>query len=197
MNAMNILSKASMNHLYCEEKPLSGGSNDTSPVQCESLPDPSVDPAFFRAAMGRFATGVTVVSFRVDSVAAGMTANAFMSVSMAPPLVLVSVRREARLAASVRIGDRYGINVLAESQRELSAHFGGKPSDAITNPFDEALAAPRLHGCLAYALARVVDIHGAGDHLLYIGEVEQLHCEADHAPLIFYRGTYGRLGATA
>ena len=82
------------------------------------------DGKTLRACMGLFATGVTVVTYLADGVQTGMTANAFMSVSLDPPLVLVSVRANSRFNNWVRPGVRYGINFLTESQRPLSMHFG-------------------------------------------------------------------------
>jgi len=157
----------------------------------------AVDPALFRAVMRRFATGVTVVSHRRDDgTPAGMTANAFLSVSMTPPLVLVSVRRQSAFNAQVGLGGRYGVNFLAEHQQQLSAHFGGRRDERLQPPFFAgAHGVPLLQGSLAHAVARVVDVHPAGDHLLVIGEVEQLQCGAEAPPLIFYGGAYKQLHA--
>ncbi|MEO7431002.1 MAG: flavin reductase family protein [Dokdonella sp.] len=156
---------------------------------------PPVDPRVFRDVMGRFATGVTVVSFIREGSPAGMTVNAFMSVSMAPPLVLVSVRREASFNAFVKVGDRYGVNVLSEAQQHLSAYFSSRPVEGVSVPFKDCGGTPLLEGSLAQVVARVVDIHEAGDHLLHIGEVEHLWHGAEATPLIFFTGKYKHIDA--
>jgi flavin reductase (DIM6/NTAB) family NADH-FMN oxidoreductase RutF len=159
----------------------------------EGRPRSAIDPAFFRAAMGRFATGVTVITYWCDGEPAGMTANAFMSVSLAPPLVVLSVRSAARFAAKVGRGDHYGVNVLTEAQDPLSSHFGGKPQQNIDIGFLRETAVPLIDACLAHAVARVVDVHVAGDHLLYVGELEHLSMGSDARPLLFWGGRYERL----
>jgi len=149
-----------------------------------------IDPKLFRDVMGHFATGVTVVSYLCEGEPRGMTANAFMSVSLDPPLALVSVRRAARFAAAMSRGNTFGVNFLLESQQALSAHFGGRPCDDLSSPFDDHNGTPLLHDSLAQMALRVVDVHAAGDHLLYIGEVEHMALGLDRKPLVFYNGTY-------
>lgn len=149
----------------------------------------------FRAVMRRFATGVTVVSHLREGQPAGMTANAFLSVSMTPPLILVSVRRQSFFTAQVALGDRCGVNFLAEHQQDLSAHFGGRFDASLSPRFFDWQGTPLLEGSLAHIVARVNDIHPAGDHLLYIAEIEHLRCGHEAPPLIFYSGNYKRLHA--
>lgn len=156
-----------------------------------------MDPTLFRSTMGKFATGVTVVTFVADGAPAGMTANAFTSVSMDPPLVLVSVRAASRFNRCVAAGTRYGINFLAESQADLSAHFGGRPVDALAPPFVHHDGTPLLDGSLAQLLVRAVDVHAAGDHLLYISEVERIRLGEQRKPLIFHGGKYRQVHAHA
>jgi len=151
-----------------------------------------LDAARFRSAMGKFATGVCVVSYLLEGRPAGMTASAFMSVSLDPPLVLVSVRNQSRLLTSVTVGDRYAVNVLARHQDQVSDHFGGRPSDATPCAFQHSHGAPVIDDCLAAIVARVVDLHPAGDHTLVIGQVEHLE-ERAAAPLIYFGGRYRRL----
>lgn len=148
------------------------------------------DPKLFRDVMGHFATGVTVVSYLCDGEPRGMTANAFMSVSLDPPMAMISVRRAARFTAAVAKGDRFGVNFLLESQQGLSAHFGGRPAHDLPSPFENRNGTPLLCESLAQMTLRTVDVHEAGDHLLYIGEVEQLSLGQDRKPLVFYSGSY-------
>ena len=156
----------------------------------------TIDPKLFRHVMGHFATGVTVLTYRGERKPAGMTANAFMSVSMEPPLVLVSVRQESRFAASVNISGRYGVNFLLERQQDLSSHFGGRPIADLPSPFVEDADVPLLRDCMAQVVARVVDVYPAGDHLLYIGQIESLSLGEERKPLIFYSGKYERVDTT-
>jgi flavin reductase (DIM6/NTAB) family NADH-FMN oxidoreductase RutF len=143
--------------------------------------------------MGLFATGVTVVTYLADEKPSGMTANAFMSVSLDHALVLVSVRSDSLFDQWIKHGVRYGINFLTESQRSLSMHFGGRPADGLEPPFKFEGGTPLLDGSLAQIVVRTVDVHLAGDHNLYIGEVEYVRFgERDH-PLVFYTGKYRQI----
>ena len=161
----------------------------------QPLAQPAIDAKVLRATMGMFATGVTVVTYRLDGQPAGMTANAFMSVSLEPPLVLVSVRNSSRFNQWVEVGVRFGINFLAEDQRALSAHFGGSPQDDLELPFGEHDGTPLLEGSLVQLVARAVDVHPAGDHVLYIGELEYVRHGAQRRPLVFYSGKYQQMHA--
>src|SRR5579859_2827722 len=143
-------------------------------MRMEPVPTPTIDPLAFRATMGRFATGVTVVTVGAADDMHGMTANAFLSVSLNPPLVLVSVDNRARMSQQLVLGTRYGVNILSEKQEQLSRHFGGRPQEGIHIPFVWHDAAPLIEGCVAHIVARVIAIHSAGDHALYIGHVEYL-----------------------
>jgi flavin reductase (DIM6/NTAB) family NADH-FMN oxidoreductase RutF len=163
----------------------------------DASPAHAVDPDLFRHVMGRFATGVTVVSFLCDGVPAGMTVNAFLSVSLTPPLVLVSVRKVSRFVGHVRLGARFGINILSEQQRHLGPHFASQPEQEVKARFSDHAGTPLLDGSLAQIIARVVDIHPAGDHLLFIAAIEFLAHGAEAQPLIFFSGRYKQIHAHA
>jgi flavin reductase (DIM6/NTAB) family NADH-FMN oxidoreductase RutF len=169
------------------------GENDQSGPADPSEKPAHLDAKTLRACMGLFATGVTVVTYLAGESASGMTANAFMSVSLEPPLVLISVRNSSRFNQWVRRGVRYGINFLAESQRSLSMHFGGTPTDGLEAPFKSEHGTPLLEGSLAQIVARTVDVHPAGDHRLYIGEVEYVRFGEREHPLVFYTGKYRQI----
>jgi len=156
-----------------------------------------IDARLFRSTMGRFATGVTIVSVAHDDGRIhAMTVNAFLSVSLDPPLVLVSLNNQSRMTAHLRPGKSYGINVLAASQEQLSRHFGGRPIEGLETPWlpPQAAGAPLLDGSVAHIVARVVDIHVAGDHTLYIGQVEHLQYW-EQRPLLFFSGKYKQIEA--
>ncbi len=159
-----------------------------------SEPTSLIDPATFRAAMGRFATGVTIVSTEVDESVHGMTANAFLSVSLDPPLILVSIATRARMHGHLAVGQPFGVSVLAEAQQTLSNHFAGRVEAASAVAWTWQADAPLLVGASAQIAARVVAAHPAGDHTLFIGQVEYL-AHDEQRPLIFHAGRYAQLAA--
>lgn len=162
------------------------------------MPDSTlIDPGLFRATMGRFATGVTVVTVLHDENQwHAITANAFLSVSLDPSLVLVSVDKRSRMNEHLHMGSCYGVNVLAASQEDYSRHFGGRPIEGLRVNWLPRLddGPPLLDGCVSHLIARVVDIHSAGDHTLYIGSVEYLRYW-ERRPLLFFSGKYKQIEA--
>jgi flavin reductase (DIM6/NTAB) family NADH-FMN oxidoreductase RutF len=145
----------------------------------------------FRQIMGRFATGVTVVTTVERDVVHGMTANGFLSVSLRPPLVLVSLGR-CRMNEMLPRSGRYGVSVLAHDQQHFAAHFAAQKSSPIEPAFLWQDGLPLLEGALAHLGCRVVDVHRAGDHVLWIGEVEYTN-HRDDEPLLFYTGRFGTM----
>ena len=154
-----------------------------------------LDSRMFRNVMGRFPTGVAVVTFLREGESAGITVNSFLPVSTDPPLVLVSLRRESSVIGHLDIGDRYGVNFLSEAQQALGAHFAGSPVAGLSVDFSQQHGVPLIPACLAHIVARIVDVHEAGDHFLYIAAVEYLWQGPEAQPLIFYSGRYKQLHA--
>lgn len=153
-----------------------------------------VSPAAFRDALGRFASGVTVVTIPHAGDPAGVrgiTANAFMSVSLEPPLVLVSIGKKARAHEPLLTAQRYGVSILGQDQAALSNHFAGFDDSAVPS-FTELDGLAVLEGALAQLVCRVVNRVEAGDHTLFIGQVEAL-TTAEGSPLLYFRGRYGEL----
>jgi flavin reductase (DIM6/NTAB) family NADH-FMN oxidoreductase RutF len=155
----------------------------------------SVDPDTFRAAMGRFATGVTVVTTR-DAAGAdcGMTVSSFTSVSLHPPLVLVCIGHDASMYSAIMESDTFGVSVLAHGQEAISRHFAD--TDALRF---EGIGFTRgesgvalLEDALAWIECEVVERVEAGDHTIVIGQVQWASAHADH-PLLYYRGGYAQL----
>jgi flavin reductase (DIM6/NTAB) family NADH-FMN oxidoreductase RutF len=144
-----------------------------------------------RQVMGRFATGVTVVTTADGDAIHGMTANAFLSVSLTPPLVLISLGR-CRMAEMLPRTGRYGVSVLSDDQEHLAAHFAGQRPSPSGPAFTFHDGLPFLDGALAHLGCRVVDVHPAGDHVLWTGQVEHLYCQ-DGRPLLFYTGRFRTL----
>lgn len=163
------------------------------------LTDVARDPATFRRVMGQLATGVTLITAQAGTVQHGMTANAVISVSLEPMLVLISVRREARMVAVLREAGHFVINILARDQEPIARHFAGQP---VLEPRPELPIEPwegglRLAGCLAAIACRVVDWLPGGDHWLVVGEVTALALGEPGAPLLYYGGQYRTLAPAA
>ncbi len=152
------------------------------------------DPALaFRRTLGMFATGVTVLTTRVGEQVHGMTANAFMSVSLRPPLVLVSIDRRARMGALLHEGTRFGVSVLEARQTGLSDRFAGRIADDLPEAtFEVVHETPLVEGALAHLVARVVRSYWGGDHSLFLGQVDFARY-GEGRPLLFHGGRYERL----
>ena len=162
--------------------------------ELEIAGEPGQDPAAaFRRTLGLFATGVTVVTTQHADQVHGMTANAFMSVSLRPPLIVISVDRRARMHALLNEGRRYGISVLADEQRALSDRFAGRaPEGTEEVEFDLVHETPLVRGALAHLVARVVRSYWGGDHSLFVGQVEYARY-GEGQPLLFHGGRYEHL----
>src|SRR5580693_2659137 len=153
----------------------------------------------FRKAMGCFATGVTIITLDLEGEVHGMTANAFASVSLDPPLVLVCVEQSARTHAHLHAKKRFGVNVLAENQRVISeyyarpVHVHEDAEEAVARFERTAQGTPILHGALAYLECRLQSAQEAGDHTIFIAEVEDVVVRQGE-PLLFFRGKYRKIG---
>ena len=160
----------------------------------------SLDSADFRRAMGRFATGVTIVTVDLDGEVHGMTANAFASVSLDPMLVLVCVDHTTRTHAHLHAKKRFGVNVLREDQRAISEYYA-RAERTEENAEVEAGArfertkhgTPMLQRSLAYLECRLRSAEVAGDHTIFIAEVEDVVVR-EGEPLLFFRGGYRKVG---
>ena len=150
------------------------------------------NPRELRDSLARFATGVTVVTALENGETHGMTANAFMSVSLDPPLVLVSLDNRSHMHRVLPLAGRYGISVLAEDQKAVSDHFAGRATEDTNIQFISRAGTVLLDGAVAYFAVRVVDVHPAGDHTLYVGSVEYFEFR-DDKPLLIYAGKYRQL----
>ena len=140
-----------------------------------------------------FATGVTVLTARVGEQVHGMTANAFMSVSLRPPLVLISIDRRAKMGALLHEGTRFGVSVLEARQTGLSDRFAGRVADDPPEAtFELVHETPLVEGALAHLVARVVRSYWGGDHSLFLGQVEFARY-GEGRPLLFHGGRYERL----
>jgi len=152
----------------------------------------AVDPALFRKVMGSFATGVTVISTEIRGEIRGMTANAFMSGSLDPPLCVVSVGKRARLHPCLIEAGHFGVSILAKDQEKLSTHFSGGPVADLAPQFVTVGRTPVLTHAAATIAAEVVAQHDCGDHTLFIGRIVHLAAHA-RPPLAVHEGRYASL----
>lgn len=155
-----------------------------------------MDTRLLRNALGRFTTGVTIITCRAaDGGYIGLTANSFNSLSLSPPLVLWSLRNVSPNLAAFSAAPSFAINVLTEAQVDLSRRFAAAEEDRFAEGAWAlgAHGAPVLAGCAAVFECRTVQQQPAGDHRLFIGEV--LACEENNLPpLLFQAGHYRLLG---
>ncbi len=155
------------------------------------------DDRTFRSALGRFATGVIVLTAGPTRTPHAMTANAFMSGSLAPPLVVVSVGRETRMHARLAGEGRFGVSILGQAQEPASRHFAGQTVQGFAPAFGRLAGVPVLADAAVALAARIEGSYGCGDHTLFVGEVEDLAVYEAAAPLLYYEGRYATLQTLA
>ena len=153
-----------------------------------------VDPENYRRALRRFASGVTVVTVDHEGELHGMTASSFASVSLEPPLILVCLDQTSRTRALILEKGTFAVNVLADDQEGISRSFSRRG----TKPYDElphhpgATGDPLLDGAISWLECRLAQMHPAGDHDIFVGEV--LACgDRDGTPLLYYDQKYRSL----
>jgi flavin reductase (DIM6/NTAB) family NADH-FMN oxidoreductase RutF len=153
----------------------------------------------FRKAMGCFATGVTIITIDQEGEVHGMTANAFTAVSLDPVLILVCVDQRARTHAHLHARKRFGVNVLSSAQQAISEYYARSSEthqhaeDAGARFDRTAHGTPALQGALAYLECRLHSTQAAGDHTIFIAEVEEVKVR-DGDPLIYFRSRYRDIG---
>jgi flavin reductase len=155
----------------------------------------------FRRALGVFATGVTVITTRGagEEDLYAMTANAFSSVSLDPPLVLVCVVQGSAGSETIARNEVFAVNILSAEQEAISTFFAKRDRPRGQEAFREiphssaVTGAPILHGIVAYLDCRLAASHVAGDHVIFIGEVVALGVDDEARPLLFHGGRYSRV----
>jgi len=153
-----------------------------------------MDAREFRNAMGQFATGVIVVSTEVDGQAHAMTANAFMSGSLQPPLILVSVAHSARMHERIIASERFAVSVLGAEQQGISNHFAGRPDGVAIPDFDRLDGLPVIAGAMVQVATTLQHHYPCGDHTLFVGRVSGLQQrQPSEHPLLFQAGRYQAL----
>ena len=155
-----------------------------------------VSPDTFRHLLGAFASGVTVMTTREPGgTAAGMTASAFCSLSLSPPLVLVCVAHESGFHDTLRAAQQFAVNILAEDQAALSERFAGTWTERFTGvvmAVDRPDRPPLIGGTAGYLLCETVDVHPGGDHAIFVARVVGGEAHG-RPPLLHVHGTYRRL----
>jgi 3-hydroxy-9,10-secoandrosta-1,3,5(10)-triene-9,17-dione monooxygenase reductase component len=150
------------------------------------------DPARLRSAMGRFPTGVTVVTALTEAGPAGLAANAVNSLSLDPPLMLACLDRGSRTLRAVEAAGRFGINVLGVDGAELVRAFGSKVpvhEKWAGVGWSESRGIPLLDGAIVWIACELRDVVSGGDHVSVTGEVIDV-AEREGDPLLFHRGEY-------
>lgn len=156
--------------------------------------EPLISPEHFRAVLGHFCTGVTVVTALDDAEPVGFTAQSFSSLSLDPPLVVVCPGKGSTSWPRIEAAGSFCVNVLSEEQEELCRGFAMRGADKFAgigySPAPRT-GAPVLTGALAWVDCRLETIHDGGDHLIVVGRVLDLGVH-EGKPLLFYRGGFGR-----
>lgn len=153
--------------------------------------NPALDPKTFRRCLGQYPTGVCVITTRHRQQRVGMAVNSLASVSLDPPLVLWSIRRESRSLESFLQAPLFAVNVLAAHQWEVSRRFGGTQADRFAgDPWvDSSSGLPLLDGALAHLECERTAVHAGSDHRIVVGRV--LRCARfEGQPLVFAQGSY-------
>ncbi|MHA6260447.1 flavin reductase family protein [Sporosarcina sp. CAU 1771] len=147
-----------------------------------------MDTKEFRDCMGRFATGVTVVTCETDQGTHGFTANSFTSVSLDPPLVLVSVDRTTKAVDFLK-DNTFTVNILKENQQDTAMHFAGRIFDKPPFTFEKGKYGDRIQDALAYVDCEPWATYDGGDHVIYVGKVTSMEFD-DGNPLAYYKGKF-------
>lgn len=157
-----------------------------------AVPGQQTDQRLLRNTLGNFATGVAVVTYESRGGFHGVTVNSFTSVSMDPPLLLISLMRSSR-ALPFLMERPFAVNILGDGQLKTALQFAGKPQAEHQMEWVTGEGAPRINDSLAFFQCTPWAGHDGGDHVLVLGEVHSFGQRDESAPLLFYRGQWGEL----
>lgn len=143
----------------------------------------------FKQAMSKFATGVTIITTEVDAKPHGMTANAFMSVSLNPKLVLISIMEKSSTLNKIKESGRFAVNILSEQQIDLSKQFASREKNIENVSFEYLDGLPVIPNALAQVVCDVKSEYIEGDHTLFVGQVTDIRI-TDGEPLIYSGSKY-------
>lgn len=164
----------------------------------EESPLPVIDPVDYRSVLGRFPTGVTIMTARgLNGVPVGVTANSFNTVSLDPPLILWSLALRAPSLAVFRGQDRFAVNLLACDQRELALRFARPSEDKFAGLAlrDGLGGAPLIEDAMAHIECQVEHRYPGGDHEIIVGRILRMD-GFERDPLVFHRGTFCEIAAS-
>ncbi|MEX2534260.1 MAG: flavin reductase family protein [Trueperaceae bacterium] len=147
-----------------------------------------IEPQEFRNALGRFPSGVTVVTAMDGDEPRGITVSSFMSLSLEPPLIAIAIDEAAVTHGLLQPGRHFGVSILRRGQEFTSDYYASRPVP-LPEPLLLSDGFPFVPNSLARLLCRVIDAHKAGDHTIFIGEVERLSYE-EGEPMLYHRGRY-------
>jgi len=153
---------------------------------------PAIDLALLRRVMGSFATGVTVIVAEANGEIHGMTANAFMSGSLEPPLCVVSIAKRAHMHDHLSAAGKFSVNILSVAQEELALHFAGRPTGGTPPTFQHRDGVPLLAGVASQLTATTASTHDCGDHTLFVGAIHWVTATS-RTPLVYHAGRFASL----
>lgn len=148
-----------------------------------------IDEHVFRKAMGNFATGITVVTAKEEQEVRGITVNAFMSLSLDPPLIAISISNKANMQETLQAVDQFAISVLAEEQQELSMIFAKQKQADEAVAFDYLDGTPVIKDALVQLICQTESNVTAGDHTIFIAKVKEIQV-TDGKPILYFGGNY-------
>lgn len=151
-----------------------------------------MDDRLFRDTMGKFATGITIVTLEEDNQVYGMTVNAFMSVSLHPKLIAISIDESASLFNKIMQADKFGVSILSEDQEDYSKYFARQKSDTEPVTYKKLDNVSVLEDPIAALSCRKDSTFKAGDHVIVVAEVTDLMVD-EKDPVIFFGGKYRKL----
>ncbi|MBM3114394.1 flavin reductase family protein [Jeongeupia naejangsanensis] len=158
-----------------------------------------IEPLRFREALGHYASGITVITSHIDDEPLGFTCQSFYSVSTSPPLVSFSVMSDSYSYPKIRRAGRFAVNILSGEQVKISNQFARQGADKWHDVEwqESPLGNPIITGSLHWLDCEIHAEHGAGDHLIVIGEVKALNLQEAAAtqPLLYFKGQYRNLAA--
>lgn len=156
---------------------------------------PTFEAAQYRQVMGRFCTGVAIITATHEGEPAGFTAQTFVPLSIDPPLVSFSPQKTSTSWPKIKAAGTFCVNVLSDDQEALCRAFASSGGDKFRgvgwHP-GPSTGAPVLQGVIAWVEGRIESEHDGGDHLIVVGRVLDLESKSDRHPLLFYRGGFGR-----
>ena len=193
MTAIVVVAGAGIAAVFAPERPTPASKHEGD----RPLYVRVVDPRAFRDTVGRFPTGVAVVTAAGPDGPAGLTTNAFSSLSLEPPLVIVCFDHGSRTLPVVRESGRFAVNVLRAGPEDLARLFAGKAPhpekfEAVTHTVDHGV--PVLDDALAWLVCDLEALHPGGDHAIGVGAVTALGQDPEGDPLVFFAGAFRGLG---